>query len=86
MQLEHPGTGAKTLREPAAGKQRTLQALRKSTAHGRKPSGAAKNLPNQPREQTSKLEPDMLTHPARAQNPEGKQQQKGKLRRHKVET
>ena len=53
------------------GKQRTLQALRKSTAHGRNPSGAAKNPPTQPQEETSKLESDMLTLPARAQNPEG---------------
>ena len=40
-------------------------------AHGRKSSGAAKNPPTQPREKISKLEPDMLTHPARVQNPEG---------------
>ena len=53
------------------GKLRKLQALRKSTAHGRKPSDAAKTPPTQPQEKTSKLESDMLTHSPRVQNPEG---------------
>ena len=53
------------------GKLRKLQALRKSTAHGRKASNAAKNPPTQPQEYTSKLESDKLTHSPRVQNPEG---------------
>ena len=57
-------------------KLRKLQAPRKSTAHGRKPSDAAKTPPTQLQGTTAGVDqqtgPERLPHPPRVQSPDGR--------------